>query len=65
MKCVDPTTMSAAERLAELADILAAGVQRFLARECKPSPQPRNREEQLDAAAAVEAPCGRAMEAAP
>ena len=55
MKHVDPDRMSPAERLAELGDLLAAGVQRFLARESKP---PQNRPDQLDAVGRVEAPCG-------
>ena len=62
MRTTDPATMSAAERVAELAELLATGVQRFLARKCKATAQPRNREEQLDAVADVEAPCGPAVE---
>lgn len=58
MKCVDPATMTPVERLAELGELLAAGVQRFLARESKAREERRNQREQLDALAAVEAPCG-------
>ena len=54
--------MTAAERLRELAEILAAGVQRFLARGIKPTSQRGIREEQLDAVGAVEAPCGATTE---
>ena len=57
MKCTDPAAMSHDERLRELGELLAAGIQRVLSRECKGTLQPRNREEQLDAVAAVEAPC--------
>jgi hypothetical protein len=59
MKCSDPTTMSHAERLAELGELLAAGIQRFLARECKATANPRD---PLDVVAAVEAPCGATPE---
>jgi hypothetical protein len=62
MKCIDPSTMSAGDRIAELAEILAAGVQRFLARENKASPPPRNQQEALDVVGAVEAPCPSPME---
>jgi len=65
VRCVDPSSMSAADRLAELGEILAAAVQRFFARECKPVEQPRNREEQVDDHGRVEAPCGSPMESAP
>ena len=57
MKCIDPTTMSPAERVAELAEILAAGIQRYFSRESKAPLQPRNPEEQLDVVADGEAPC--------
>ncbi len=57
MKATDPAAMTAAERLAEIADILAAGYQRFLARECKAAGQPRNSQVRLAAAGAAEAPC--------
>ncbi len=52
-----PAAMQPHERLAELADLLARGLQRLLADECKSESQPRNSREQLDAAAEVEAPC--------
>lgn len=58
MRCVDPSAMTPAERLAELGELLAAGVQRFLARESKERGKPRNRQEQLDVVGDVEAPCG-------
>ena len=59
MKCIDPTTMSRDERRAELAELLAAGVQRFLAHGIK---QPQNLRDQLDVVGVVEAPCGPAAE---
>jgi hypothetical protein len=57
MKCIDPSAMTPAERLAELGELLAAGVQRFLARESKEREKPRNQQEQLDVVGGVEAPC--------
>ena len=62
MKCVDPSSMSHDERLAELGELLAAAVRRFLARECKVL---ANQRDPLDVVADVEAPCGRAVESAP
>jgi hypothetical protein len=49
--------MTSAERLAEVAELLAVGIQRLLARECKALEQPRNHQEQVDDAGRVEAPC--------
>lgn len=65
MRCVDPARMPPTDRLAELGEILAAGIQRFLAREIKPDMAPiapTIAREQLDAAAAVEAQCGSPIE---
>jgi hypothetical protein len=50
--------MTAAARIRELGDVLAAGIQRLLARGIKPSAKPRNCGEQLDVLGQVEAPCG-------
>lgn len=58
MKTLDPIAMSPAERLAELGDILAAGIQRFLAREGKAIRTAQVVEERLDVLGQVEAPCG-------
>ena len=58
MTGIDPTAMTEQERFAELAELLARGVQRFFAAECKPKAPPRNPREQLDVLPAVEAPCG-------
>jgi hypothetical protein len=55
VKCIDPDRMAPAERLAELGELLAAGVQRFLARGCN---QPQITQNQLAAVGRVEAPCG-------
>jgi hypothetical protein len=66
MKCLDPTTMTAAERVAEIAGILAAGCQRLFARTSKSIPTSssttRNRAEQLDVVGQAEAPCPSTME---
>lgn len=58
MKCVDPTALTTAERFAELAEILAAGVQRYFARECKVPKGSGNSHERLAALGPVEAQCG-------
>jgi hypothetical protein len=55
MKCIDPSTMAREQRLAELGELLAAGIQRHLARGSK---APQNQREQLAAPGRVEAPCG-------
>ena len=57
MNSCDPCRMTLAERIDELGQILAVGIQRFLVRECKAVEQPRNHEEQLDDHGQVEAPC--------
>lgn len=62
MRCLDPATMNPVDRLAELGELLAAGIQRFLARERKARMGSGNREEQLDVGANVEAPCGTTTE---
>lgn len=61
MNSFDRTTMSEVERLAEIAELLARGIQRFLAAECKAESQPRNSRDPLAAVAAVEASCGRVL----
>ena len=58
MKHADPARMSRDALLAEVGEILASGIQRFLANKFKPSAQPRNCEEQLDDDGDSEAPCG-------
>lgn len=58
MRATAPDAMTAAERLAEIAEILAAGYQRHLAAECKAAPKPRNPQVRLAAVGAAEAPCG-------
>lgn len=65
MRCVDPARMPPTNRLAELGEILAAGVQRLLAKNIKPAAATNmasNTQDQLDAAAAVEAQCGSPIE---
>lgn len=58
MKTTDPAAMTEAERLAELGELLAAGVQRFLARECKAVPVAKNSPDDLDVLGDSEAQCG-------
>jgi hypothetical protein len=60
MKHVDPDRMAPAERLAELAELLACAVQRHLARESKAANPPQICADPLDDRARAEAPC-RAM----
>ena len=62
MKCLDPSRMSPADRLAELGDLLATGVQRLLARQCKPNRTAKISQDQLDVIAKIEASCGSPME---
>jgi hypothetical protein len=57
VKATVPDAMTAAERLSEIAEILAVGYQRHLAAECKAAVQPRNSQVRLAAAGAAEAPC--------
>ena len=57
MKCVDPATMSTSERIGELGELLAAGVQRFLARQGKAIPAAEVEQDHLDVQGQVEAPC--------
>jgi hypothetical protein len=54
--------MSAPARVTEIGEVLTAGVQRLLGRECKAINHPQNQREQLDAAPPVEAPCRTTME---
>ena len=61
MKCLDPSRMSPADRLAELGDLLAAGAMRFLARGCKPNRNAKISQDRLDVVAKIEA-CGSPME---
>lgn len=57
MKCTDPHAMSPPERLAELGGILAAGIQRFLAKEGKAIRAAEVVRDPLDVLGRVEAPC--------
>lgn len=54
--------MSAADRLTEIAELLALGVQRLLARQCKPNKGRKISRERLDVVADSEASCGSRME---
>ena len=65
MNAADPSTMAPAERLAEIAQILAAGFQRLRARNVKAGAKPRNRRNGLDVRAAAEAPCRGMAHTAP
>lgn len=65
MRCLTPSRMSAPDRVAELGELLAAGVQRIAAKNIKSHSFPNsasNSQEQLDAVAAVEAPCRTPIE---
>ena len=64
MKSIDPHAMSPAERLAELGELFAAGIQRFLAHEGKAIRVGEVVEDHLDVHGQVEAPCpANSMEA--
>ena len=58
MRLVDPSAMTEAARFAAIAELLARGIQRLFAHECKAKSTSRNPQHQLDAFAAAEAPCG-------
>jgi hypothetical protein len=58
MRSTDPAALTAAERLAEIGSILAAGFLRLVAAEGKARAQPRNSQVRLAAVGAGEAPCG-------
>jgi hypothetical protein len=58
VKATAPDAMTAAERLDEIAEILAFAYQRLVAAECKAAAQPRNSKVRLAAVGAAEAPCG-------
>jgi hypothetical protein len=59
----DPAALTAAERLAEIAELLARGFQRYLAHELKArsaqtaTREPQNLRNHLDVLGAAEAPC--------
>ena len=57
MRTSDPARMSHSERLAEVAEILALGVQRLLVNESKRPPQQQNSQVRLAVPTPVEAPC--------
>ena len=63
MRTTDPGRMSVADRLAELGEILAAGLQRLAASRIKQIESSRHRADQLDAGADQMAPCGHPTEA--
>lgn len=62
MKWSAPERMSAADRLAELGDLLAAGAMRLLARQCKPNRGAKISQDRLDVTAVIEASCRPPME---
>ncbi len=53
-----PEAMTAGERLAEIAEILAIGFQRLVVAERKAQLAPRNAQNLLDGVGVVEAACG-------
>ena len=58
MGCRAAATLTEAERFAEIAELLARGVQRFLVAEIKATAKPRNSRDPLDDDGEHEAPCG-------
>ena len=58
MKTTPPSSMTVAERLAELTDILGAGVQRLFSNEIQQITNPQNQQVRLAAEGLIEAPCG-------
>jgi hypothetical protein len=62
VKFTDPAVLTPSERLAEIAELLAVGVQRLLARQCKPNKGRKISQERLDVNGAIEASCGSPME---
>lgn len=58
MRPTSPTDMTAAERLAEVTDILGAGVQRMFSNEIKQIRNIQNQQVPLAAEGLIEAPCG-------
>ena len=58
MRLLDPAMLTETERFAELAELLARGVQRFFAAEMKAATAPRNSQDRLDVPGRSEAPCG-------
>ena len=58
MKCTDPAAMSHDERLRELGELLAAGIQRFFAQESKAGQAEKNSQDHLDVRGDSEAQCG-------
>lgn len=68
MKLVDPTAMTETERLDELCELLARGLQRLLAHERKvvlAQERANNSRDHLDDLGQVEAPCGRSRAPSP
>ena len=57
MRTTDPNSMTAAARIRELGDVLAAGVQRLLAKNIKQDRRSKNSRDHLDDRADSEASC--------
>lgn len=62
MKAIAPSRMTAAERLAELGEILAAGLQRMFASQSKRIESSLTERDQLAAPPESMAPCGHPTE---
>lgn len=58
MRMLDPATMTEHERFAEIADLLARGIQRYLVNEIKAAAAPRISQDRLDVLGQTEASCG-------
>jgi hypothetical protein len=57
VKPTDPARATPEQRLAAIAELLAVGFQRHLARGIKSIPAPQNQQDQLDVLGPGEAPC--------
>ncbi len=62
VKSIDPARMTREQRLAELGELLAAGVQRVLARGINPGHRRENSPDPLAGTGEVEAQCARPAE---
>ena len=65
MRTIAPERMTHADILAEVGELLATGIQRFLARECDIQASANNPADSLAEAGLVEAPCAATPELTP
>jgi hypothetical protein len=57
MRAIEPASMTEAERLAEIADLLARGAQRYFAAQIKAGATAKKSSDDLDVLPAAEPPC--------